>query len=152
AIRDSSIPRPLMQNPPTICQLVHSLCVGGAEVLAMRLGRQLAADYRFVYACLDEIGTLGQELRQEGVTVVHLRRQPGLDWRCARRLRALLRDERVDIIHAPQYTPFFYAALARFPRRRPPIVFTEHGRWYPDLRSAKRVAANRVLLSRWDRV
>src|SRR6266852_5876146 len=51
-----------MSRRATICQVLHSLRMGGAEVLAARLARQLGDTYRFVFACLDEIGTLGQEL------------------------------------------------------------------------------------------
>ena len=47
----------------TIGQVLHGLRVGGAEVLAARLARRLRGAYRFVFACLDELGTLGQELR-----------------------------------------------------------------------------------------
>lgn len=142
----------MMSDRPTICQLLHGLRVGGAEVLAARLARRLAGSYRFVFACLEEVGTLGQELQAEGFPVEVLGRQPGIDWRCMRRLRRLLRRERVELVHAHQYTPFFYSAMARFPGRRPPILFTEHGRPYPDRPRPKRIAANRVLLGRRDRV
>ncbi|MEM9252216.1 MAG: glycosyltransferase [Planctomycetota bacterium] len=52
----------------------------------------------------------------------------------------------------PPVHPFFYASLARGLGRRTPILFTEHGRHYPDVRKAKRVFANRVLLAKPDRV
>ena len=51
-----------------------------------------------------------------------------------------------------QYTPFLYALLGRLRYRRPPIVFTEHGRHFPDYPRPKRKIANRLLLSRRDRV
>src|SRR5205807_794413 len=54
---------------PTVCQLLHSLNVGGAEVLAARLARRLGGAYRFVFFCLDELGTLGRELLDEGFPV-----------------------------------------------------------------------------------
>ncbi len=136
----------------TVCQLLHTLQVGGAEVLAARLARQLGRSFRFVFACLDGLGTLGEELRHEGHAVHVLGRSPGLDWRCAGRLGALLRRERVDLVHAHQYTPFFYALLGRWVCRRPPILFTEHGRHQPDYPRRKRMLANRLLLEKRDRV
>ncbi|HEV3446609.1 MAG TPA: glycosyltransferase [Gemmataceae bacterium] len=136
----------------TICQLLHNLNVGGAEILAARLARQLSGQYRFVFACLDEIGSLGEELRSEGFAVYLLERHSGLDWRCALRLARVLRQENVDIIQAHQYTPFFYALLARLRYRRPAVLFTEHGRHYPDYPRRKRILANRLLLERRDRV
>jgi len=136
----------------TICQLILSLGMGGAEVLAARMARRLSDRYRFVFACLDEEGVLGEDLRNEGHPVHVLGRQPGIDWRCGRRFAALLKSEGVSLVHAHQYTPFFYAAASRLPWRTPPLVFTEHGRFFPDFPRPKRIAANRVLLGRRDRV
>jgi glycosyltransferase involved in cell wall biosynthesis len=126
--------------------------VGGAEVLAARLARQLAGQVRFLFVCLDELGTLGQELRDEGFPVTVLRRRPGVDWRCSWRLAHLLRRHRVDVVHAHQYTPFFYALTARSLCPRPSILFLEHGRPYPDYPRPKRRVVTRLLLQRRDRV
>jgi L-malate glycosyltransferase len=136
----------------TICQLLHGLRIGGAEVLAAGLARRFHEAFRFFFVCLDELGSLGQQLREEGFPVWLLRRQPGLDLRCPWRLAKLLRRERVDLLHAHQYTPFFYGMTARMLCRRPPVLFTEHGRWYPDSPRRKRIFANRLLLERRDRV
>jgi glycosyltransferase involved in cell wall biosynthesis len=137
---------------PIICQLLHGLRVGGAEVLAAQLARNLAGTCRFIFVCLDELGSLGQQLVDDGFPVQVLNRRPGLDWSCSRRLAAILRREQVDLVHAHQYTPFFYAMMGRLLYRRPPILFTEHGRHYPDYPRLKRIFANRLLLARRDRV
>lgn len=136
----------------TVCHLLHGLWVGGAEVLASRLARGLQDSFRFLFVCLDELGTLGRELQREGFPVVVLGRKPRVDWFCSWRLSRLLRKERVDLIHAHQYTPFFYALTARLLYRRPPILFTEHGRHFPDFPRPKRKLANRLLLQQRDRV
>lgn len=136
----------------TICHLLHGLTVGGAEVLAARLGRQMRERYRFVFACLDELGPLGEQLRADGFPVHLLHRRPGVDGKLTWRLRRFLKREGVDLVHAHQYTPFFYAAAARLPWRSPPILFTEHGRQYPDYPRHKRIFANRFLLRGRDRV
>jgi L-malate glycosyltransferase len=141
-----------MRKRPTVCHVLHSLKVGGAEVLAARLARQLSGDFRVLFACLDELGTLGQQLRDEGFKVEVLERRPGIDWRCVLRLGQLLRRERVDLIQAHQYTPFFYAAAARLLSPRAAILLTEHGRHHPDFPRLKRKLANRLLLRRRDRV
>lgn len=137
---------------PTICQVLHSLEVGGAEVLAARLARHLGREYRFLFACLDDLGTLGRQLRDEGFQVQILGRRPGWDWECSKRLAAWVRKQQVDVLHAHQYTPFFYSATARLLCRRPSILFTEHGRWFPDYPRRKRMVANRLLLEPRDRV
>jgi glycosyltransferase involved in cell wall biosynthesis len=147
-----------MTDPrPVVCQLVHTLNVGGAEVLAGNLARRLRDRYRFVFLCLDELGPGAERLRDEGFSVEVVGRRAGLDWRCPLRLAAAWRRDGVELVQAHQYTPFFYALLGRLlgvrlRHRRPTIVFTEHGRHFPDYPRTKRKIANRLLLGRRDRV
>lgn len=144
---------PVRDGRPVICQVLHSLNIGGAEVLAAGLARELSDRYRFVFACLDnQVGVLGEEFATRGVPMKVFHRQPGIDWKCSFRLASFFREHRVQIVHAHQYTPFFQSLLARLTYRRPPIVFTEHGRHFPDSRSSKRVVVNRALLRYDDRL
>jgi len=128
------------------------LTVGGAEVLAARIARGLRERFRFVFACLDEVGSVGERLRFEGYHVQPLGRRSGWDWRCPLRLAAFLRAESVNVVHAHQYTPFFYGLAARLRGPRRPILFTEHGRHQPDYPRRKRILANRILLGKDDRI
>jgi glycosyltransferase involved in cell wall biosynthesis len=76
-----------------------------------------------------------------------LGRRPGVDFGLVRRLARSLRRGRVELVHAHQYTPWFYASLgAALGWRRPRILFTEHGRHYPDVPRGKRMAFNQGLL------
>jgi len=133
-----------------ICQLLHTMTTGGAEVLANRIGRAFRGKHEVVFACLDGIGELGECLQADGFHVENLGRQRGIDLQCVRRLGRFLRQQRVDVIHAHQYTPFFYATAARSWWKRLPVVFTEHGRFYPDSSSIKRSIYNRVMLRKGD--
>lgn len=142
---------PAARERINVCQVVHGLPIGGAEVLVSRIVRELSDRHRFVIACLDQIGELGESLADEGIKVVHLGRQPGFDWRCVRRLRRLCADERIDVIHAHQYTPFAYAVASRVFGQRPPVIFTEHGRFYPDYPNLKRKVFNWLLPDKRDR-
>ncbi|HEV3339652.1 MAG TPA: glycosyltransferase [Pirellulales bacterium] len=135
----------------TVGQVLLSLTMGGGEVLAARIARRLKDRFRFVFFCLDELGTLGEELREEGFRVRVLGRKPGVDWACVRRLARWLREDQIDVLHAHQYTPFFYAAVARWLHHRQGVIFTEHGRMFPDYPRRKRMLANRLLLGRRDR-
>ncbi len=139
------------QKLPVIAHVLHRLAFAGAEVLAGALGRQLRGRYRTVYFCLDGVGDLGEELASEGFTVVTLGRQPGVDWKVAKRIRHAAREHQVDLLHAHQYTPFFYGSVSRGWRSRPRLLFTEHGRHYPDVRKLKRVIANQLLFRPTDR-
>jgi glycosyltransferase involved in cell wall biosynthesis len=146
----------MAREQPVICHVLHQLYLAGAEVLAAGLARKLSDRYRFIFACLDDLGPLGDRLRNEGFEVVVLHRQPGVDWTVSKHLRQVCRQHHVSLLHAHQYSPFFYAAnsrgiLGRL-RSKPPILFTEHGRHYPDYRRPKRVWANKLLLAKHDRV
>ena len=56
---------------------------------------------------------------------------------------------RLQVIHGHQYTPFFYGAIAaRLSGVRPLVIFTEHGRHYPDVVSRGRRIANKLLFDR----
>jgi glycosyltransferase involved in cell wall biosynthesis len=55
----------------------------------------------------------------------------------------------VEVLHAHQYTPFFYSALARvLLAGGVRLVLTEHGRHYPDVVRPLRRAVNRLVLDR----
>ncbi len=66
-------------------------------------------------------------------------------WRLARQIRS----RRLDVLHAHQYTPFFYGALAaKLAGVGTRVILTEHGRHFPDVVSARRRWVNRLVLSR----
>jgi glycosyltransferase involved in cell wall biosynthesis len=128
---------------------MHVMQVAGAEMLVAEIIRRLGPRLIPIVICLDAVGELGEQLRKEGITVTSVGRHPGLDLGVPRRLAGVLRDHRVDVVHAHQYTPFFYSALAKLlPSSGWRLLFTEHGRHYPDVVSPKRRLANRLVLSR----
>lgn len=138
-------------RPPTVCHVLHSLHVGGGEALSRDIALKNTREFRPIFALLDELGDFGQELRKQGVEVTVVGRRPGFDLGCSRRLRRFFRREGVAVVHAHQYGPLLYSALARVPGMSTPILFTEHGRDFPDYRRWKRVGANRLLLTPGDR-
>ena len=141
-----------IDDRPTICHVIHALGVGGAEVLVDQMIRRMQKDFRCIVAVLDEIGEIGTRLQEDGFIVEHLHRQPGIDRGCATRLRQFADREGAEILHAHQCTPFFQAMLSRGLTGRRPVVFTEHGRHFPDAPSRKRAIVNRMLLKRCDRL
>ncbi|QDS96367.1 Putative glycosyltransferase EpsD [Roseimaritima multifibrata] len=129
---------------------MHVMQVAGAEVLVTQVIKKLARQIEPTVFCLDAIGELGERLQAEGVPVVCLDRKPGLDLAVAKRLAAEVADRKIQVLHAHQYTPFFYTALARLRyRSKARVLFTEHGRHYPDIVSPKRRWINRLVLQRY---
>ncbi len=102
--------------------------------------------------CVEEpLGPWGEELKARGVPIHSVRRRDGFDWRVVSELRKVLRDENIDVVHCHQYTPWVYGALAALGKRTR-VVFTEHGRFYPDFSSSKRRFVNPLLARITDRV
>ena len=71
--------------------VMHVMQVAGAEVLVAEIIRRLGSRIQPTIFCLDGIGTLGEQLQQQGIEVVCLNRQPGFDrqvaFRFAREIR-----------------------------------------------------------------
>jgi len=134
------------RRPVHVLQVVHSLTIGGTERVVHDLVRHFNDDeFRTTVGCLDGLGEFGEDLRAAGVAVHLLGRRPGVDLRVVGRLSRLCRATGVDIVHAHQYTPYFYAALSGLLARPVRVIFTEHGRHYPDRVRRRRVIGNQIL-------
>ena len=70
--------------------------------------------------------------------------QPGFDTSLIAAIRRHIKTNNIDIIHCHQYTPWVYGVLAAFGTKTK-VVFTEHGRFYPDTSSRKRKLLNPLL-------
>lgn len=142
----------MLFSPQRILHLVLSLAVGGTEKLVYDLVHHVDQHlFVPVVGCLDELGFFGEALQSEGYQVYTLNRKPGLDWSIIDRLCQVIQTEKVAVIHAHQYTPYFYGLLAslsmklRFLPLAPKVVFTEHGRLYPERKKWKRMLVNPIL-------
>jgi glycosyltransferase involved in cell wall biosynthesis len=137
-----------MTGPLRVGFVVHLMQVAGAEVLVRETIRRLAGRIAPTVLCLDAVGRIGEEMVVAGTDLVCFNRRPGRDWGVSRRLAAAVRERGIEVIHAHQYSPFFYAALARPLCGFPSLILTEHGRHYPDRVSPLRRAVNRLVLDR----
>jgi glycosyltransferase involved in cell wall biosynthesis len=133
---------------PTLAYVVHSLDPGGTEKLVVEMSLAFAAEYRVVVFCLDAPGLWASRLRQGGIPVHCLWREPGFDALLPGKLARLCRHYDVQLIHAHQCTPWFYAALTRLHCRSPRLLLEEHGRFYPEVDSPKRRLFNRYVTKR----
>lgn len=141
-----------MTSPPIrLGFCVHKMQVAGAEVLIDRMLTYFGNAIQPTIFCLDAIGAIGERLRSEGRDIVVLDRQPGVDWSVPGRYAKELDARNIEVLHAHQYTPFFYSVLAKRKCRkaRPKVFFTEHGRHYPDKVNWKRRLANTLVLARY---
>lgn len=136
-------------TPVRVGFVLHVMQVAGAEMLVAETIRRLGSRIEPVVFCLDQIGQLGHEMRNEGVDVVAFNRRPGVDLTVSWRMGRAIRARHLDVLHAHQYTPFFYGSIAaRLSGVRPRVIFTEHGRHYPDAVSFRRRLMNRLVFDR----
>lgn len=129
-----------------ICHLTFDMGIGGAERVIDHLVRFTDASvYDVSVICLDRpIGPLGLELQAEGYPVFSFNRRPGFDLSLLMELARHVRKNRLDVLHCHQYTPYVYGVLAgALTGAR--VIFTEHGRFFPDRRKLKRVLMNPLL-------
>lgn len=108
-----------------IVHVIDSMEVGGAEVIVAtlcRIHRQLGHHPSVI--CLYDIGTLGEQLRSEGIPVERIGQMstPALVWRLFRRLR-LLNPEAVHCHNAMATIAGAWAAKSAGAR----VVSTRHG-------------------------
>lgn len=133
-------------NPLRILHVVISMTVGGAERLVDDMVRYpVFADAKPVVCCLESPGELGEKLRCDGYKVYAKERRSGWDFSIVPWLRDIIRKEKITVVHAHQYTPLFYAVPAALLAGRIKVVYTEHGRFYPDRKSWKRSLFNPLL-------
>lgn len=131
---------------PGLAYVVNSLHPGGTEKLVVEMSLAFAAEFDLSVFCLDEPGLWAGRLRERGIPVYGLWRQPGLDMAMPVRLARHFRQHRTRIVHAHQCTPWFYAALARLLYPAPRLLLEEHGRFFPEVKNWKRAWFNRWII------
>ena len=128
-----------------ILHITFDMAIGGTEQVIRQLVLNLPAEIECQILCIDgRIGDIGLALQQQGTTVHTLSRKAGLDWQLIRNIRELIRKERIDIVHCHQYTPWVYGWFAHW-RTAAKVVFTEHGRFYPDKTRWKALPLNLLM-------
>jgi glycosyltransferase involved in cell wall biosynthesis len=126
-----------------VLQVALKLDPGGAERLIVDLARGIPGPgWESMVCCLDAPGAWAREVQDAGLQVVALGREPGFQPGLARRLARLAHDQRIDVLHCHQYTPYVYGALAKLLRPSLRLVFTEHGRLSDAPPSGKRKLVN----------
>lgn len=136
-----------------ILHLTYDMRIGGTEMVIKNIieGCDNKSFQMSIYCIEPTLGPWGQELKDRGLIVSSYARREGFDFTLIRTLRAYIRDNNIDIIHCHQYTPWVYGALASL-MLNTKVIFTEHGRFYPDSTSWKRRLVNPILSILTDRI
>jgi len=129
-----------------IVHITFNMEIGGAEQVIYNLIEHTdPSKYEVSIICLEQpVGAFGKQLQKKGYEVTAFSRNPGVDFSLIKNIRDHIRLRNIDVLHCHQYTPYFYGIMgAAFTRCR--VIFTEHGRFYPDIRKVKRVLINPIL-------
>jgi len=135
-------------NKPSIkiLHLTFSMAIGGAEQVIFQIVSNSDPE-RFMHEvlCIDGvIGPLGQELISQGIHVESIKRNPGVDIKLVPFIHKLIKRRKINIVHGHQYTPYFYGVTGGWGTGAR-VIYTEHGRFYPDRHNIKRRFINPLL-------
>src|SRR5688572_25033300 len=151
-----------MPQPDTINILLVTtgLGLGGAEVVVRDLARALdRSRFNVSIGCMTVLGPIGRELAAEGIDISVLGSEGKVDYLLGLKIRQLVRDKQIDIIHSHTTDAFANAAVCRTVTPRVRLVHTFHFGNYPHKpvselwmeRIASRVADRLVAVGRVQR-
>lgn len=131
---------------PKILHVTFNMGIGGTEQVIRQLVVGMKPNgVESEILCIDgNIGAIGEALRQSGVPVHKVARKQGFDGSLISAIRKRLRVGRFDVVHCHQYTPWIYGWLAAL-GIGVKVVFTEHGRFYPDRYRYKAMLINPLM-------
>jgi len=118
----------MIDRPRTILQVLPRLDAGGAERVAIEIAEAVRlAGHRSLIAAED--GYLSSFAARAGVELIHLNlstKNPFKIWRNTKKLRTIIRENQVDLVHAHSRAPAWSAYRAA-KRAGIPFVTTYHG-------------------------
>jgi glycosyltransferase involved in cell wall biosynthesis len=129
-----------------IAHVTFDMSIGGAEqVIYQIIENRDRRRFDVSILCLNKpMGAFGNELAKKGYDVFVFGRRPGLDVKLISWIRKYISRNKVDILHCHQYTPYVYGVLGAA-LTRTKVIYTEHGRFYPEQRRLKRLIVNPFL-------
>jgi glycosyltransferase involved in cell wall biosynthesis len=135
-----------MNKKINVLHLTFDMRIGGTEQVIKNLVEATdLTKFNVSILCIEApVGPFGKLLTDEGVTVDAFQRKNGLDFTLINNIRQYIKRHKIDVIHCHQYTPWVYGVFSTV-LLNCNVVFTEHGRFYPDSGSWKRRIVNPVL-------
>jgi glycosyltransferase involved in cell wall biosynthesis len=127
----------------SVMHITYDMRIGGTEMVIKNLIEGSDPDlFDMSIFCVEEpLGPWGKDLQKNGIEITSKARQPGFDTSLIFAIRQHIKENKIDIIHCHQYTPWVYGVLAAFGTKTK-VIFTEHGRFHPDSSSWKRKLIN----------
>jgi glycosyltransferase involved in cell wall biosynthesis len=126
-----------------ILHVTFDMRIGGTEmVIKSLIEGSDPKQFEMSIFCIEEpIGPWGIDLQNSGIKITAVERKPSFDMSLVFAIRDHIKENKIDVLHCHQYTPWVYGVLAAFATNTQ-VIFTEHGRFYPDTSSWKRKLIN----------
>lgn len=116
-----------MGNAINILYVIHSFNNGGAETLAIRLADKIDSNRFHVSVCaLCDEGPLRAVAKEKNIHFFSLGKKEGKDFRLIWRLRRLLKEQKIDVVHTHNQGPLLYTFLATRFFHKIALIHTEH--------------------------
>lgn len=131
-----------------VLHVTFDMRIGGTEMVIKNIVEgNVSERIKMSIFCIEEpIGPWGIDMQAKGVAVHSVNRQEGFDISLVKAIRQHITEHDIHVLHCHQYTPWVYATLASI-AKKVNVIFTEHGRFYPDSSSWKRRFINPILAS-----
>lgn len=113
-----------------VLHLLDSVNRGGAEVLALDVCRNAKKNGLDLSFLATGEGTLFEDFKNSGVDFFHFKRKLPIDFGVIRKLRKLLKERQIDVVHAHQAVEGIHAFFATIGTKTK-LVLTHHG-FIPD--------------------
>lgn len=106
-----------------IVHVVDSLECGGLERVVTDLAKaQQAAGHQVSVFSINDTEGFKPELLQAGITVVEGHKRAGLDLGVVKALRAWIKSQAIDVVHAHNFVPNYHSAAALLGLGQPPVL------------------------------
>ncbi|WNC72545.1 glycosyltransferase [Thalassotalea psychrophila] len=129
-----------------ILHVTFDMCIGGTEQVIKNIIQGCDnSQFEMAILCIESpLGPFAKELQENGITIFELNRKPGFDVNLIFRIRDIIKNHNFNLLHCHQYSPWVYGACAAI-LTKSQVIFTEHGRFYPEKSSFKRKLVNPLL-------
>ena len=109
-----------------VLHLIESLEFGGAEKVAIDLANEIVKRHEVTICCVKKMGDLAGSVDPR-IRVLCLEKGEGNDYSIPIRIARLLRQSRIDVLHAHNWGVFLEAAVAGMLARTSVLINTVHG-------------------------
>jgi glycosyltransferase involved in cell wall biosynthesis len=135
-----------MNSKIKVLHLTFDMRIGGTEQVIKNLIETTdTTKYDASILCIEQpIGPFGQLLIKSGINIDSFQRKNGFDLTLIKDIRRYIKQHKIDVLHCHQYSPWVYGTFATI-FLNVKVIFTEHGRFYPDSGSWKRRLINPLL-------